>query len=293
MENPFSSTHFTESADLELVQASLKGNKKALEMLILRHQPFIYNVALKMTMRPPDAEDITQEVLIKAITNLSQYQGKSAFRTWLYRIVFNHILNMKKRVTEETFSSFEGYGYFLDSIPDQDLTEEEALALKDAVEEVKISCMSGMLLCLSREQRLVYILGEIFKINHILAGELLEMSPDNFRQKLSRARKDLYNFMNNKCGLVNRSNPCRCPKKTKGLIQAGAVDPQHLRFNVYYVQRVQDLVPERSEKMLHVYEEQYARLYGEHPFQVSAKSHRIVQDILNNKIIQEIFELQE
>ena len=70
MENPFAATHYSDQSDLELVQASLKGNKQSLESLILRHQPFIYNVSLKMTMSPQEAEDITQEVLLKVITSL-------------------------------------------------------------------------------------------------------------------------------------------------------------------------------------------------------------------------------
>jgi RNA polymerase sigma factor (sigma-70 family) len=291
MENPFSVTNYSEQADLELVQAGLNGNKQALEMLVLRHQPFIYNVALKMTMSAEDAADVTQEVLLKAITNLSKFEGRSAFRTWLYRIVFNHILNMKKLPREEMIASFEGYGAFLDAVPNLDLTGEEAVVMKETVEEVKFSCMSGMLLCLDRDQRLIYILGEVFRIDHRLASDILEMSPDNFRQKLSRARRDLYNFMNNKCGLVNKGNPCRCPKKTKGLMQMGIVDPAHLQFNVQYVQRIHDLIPERAEKMLNTYDEHYQRLFAAHPFQISAKSARIVDDILNNETIKEIFEL--
>jgi len=291
MENPFSVTNYSEHTDLELVQASLSGSRQALETLILRHQPFIYNVALKMTTSPADAEDITQEVLLKAITNLSQFQGKSAFRTWLYRIVFNHILNMKKRNKEEMFTGFEGYGQFLDSVPNTELTQDEAVAMKETVEEVKFSCMSGMLLCLDREQRLIYILGEVFRIDHRLASEFLEISPDNFRQKLARARRDLYNFMNNKCGLVNKNNPCRCPKKTKGLVQMGIVDPGRLQFNAHYVQRIRDLVPERAEKMLDTYEEHYQRLFSEHPFAMSERSHRLVESILNNETIKEILEL--
>ena len=43
-------------------------------------------------------------------------------------------------------------------------------------------------------------------------------------------RRDLHNFMHDKCGLVNRANPCRCAKKTRGFMQAGYVDPEHLLF---------------------------------------------------------------
>jgi hypothetical protein len=148
-----------------------------------------------------------------------------------------------------------------------------------------------MLLCLSRDQRLIFILGEVFGIDHRLASDILEIGPDNFRQKLARARRDLYQFMNSKCGLVNKSNPCRCPKKTKALMQMGIVDPDHLRFNTHYVQRIEEVVPERAEKMLNTFEG-YQKLFGEHPFQMSAVSQRIVQDILNNDTIREIFHLE-
>lgn len=57
------------------------------------------------------------------------------------------------------------------------------------------ACSTGLLLCLDREQRLVYILGEIFGVSARVGAELLEISPENFRQKLSRARRDLYQFM--------------------------------------------------------------------------------------------------
>jgi hypothetical protein len=81
-----------------------------------------------------------------------------------------------------------------------------------------LSCTSGMLLCLDREQRLTFILGAIFGVSDTVAAEVLEITPDNFRQRLARARRDLRNFMNDKCGLVNQANPCRCAKKTRGFI---------------------------------------------------------------------------
>jgi RNA polymerase sigma factor (sigma-70 family) len=291
MDNPFSDIAYPDRTDAQLVQASLGGDKKSLEQLILRHQPFVYNVALKMLMNPADAQDATQEILLKAITSISQFQGRSAFRTWLYRIAFNHILNMKARPQEQMFASFEGFGDFLDAVPDSELTQEEALVMKTTVEEVKFSCMSGMLLCLSREQRLIYLLGEVFEIDNNLASEILEISPDNFRQKLARARRDLYNFMNNRCGLVNKANPCRCPKKTKGLVQMGIVNPQQLVFNVHYLQRIEEVVPERAERMLNTYEDVGRKLFREHPFQ-QAPSQRLVQDILDNDAIREIFDLR-
>jgi DNA-directed RNA polymerase specialized sigma24 family protein len=59
-----------------------------------------------MVFRPHDAEEVTQEVLVKVITKLSTFKGKSTFRTWLYRIAANHVLNMKRRWAETRTTTF-------------------------------------------------------------------------------------------------------------------------------------------------------------------------------------------
>ena len=100
MTNPFIEKNESSSTDKALVESAVKGDKYSLELLIKRHQAWIYNIALKMIWDPVDAEDITQEVLIKIITKLSSFRGDSCFRTWAYRIVANHVINMKKRKKE-------------------------------------------------------------------------------------------------------------------------------------------------------------------------------------------------
>ena len=94
------------------------GGAEALETLIRRHQSWIYNTVQRMVYLPQDAEDITQEILIKVLTKLSTFEGRSSFRTWLYRIVVNHVLNMKRTRIEELEWSFERYGAGLDGVPD-------------------------------------------------------------------------------------------------------------------------------------------------------------------------------
>lgn len=185
----------------KLVKETLAGSKTALEKLIQVHYSFIYNVAFKFTFDHFDAEDLTQEVIIKVITNLSQFNHQSQFTTWLYRIVFNHFLNTKRKKMETIIFSFTDYGETLNNIPDMRLTGDEEYELREMIEDAKIGCMNGMLLCLTREQRLVYILGEIFDVDSSTGSNLLNISPDNFRQILSRSRKSLYLFMNKTCGL--------------------------------------------------------------------------------------------
>jgi len=289
MNNPFQ-TVYNDQQDVELIALAKEGSKSALEMLVKKHQHFIYNVALKMTLSPFDAEDVTQEVLIKMITHLSQFKGESNFRTWLYRITFNHFLKMKKMWLEDYITTFDNYGKELDSMQDQTLTETEQAELKEYVEDAKIGCMSGMLLCLDREQRLVYVLGEIFGIDHQIGSEILNISKDNFRQRLSRARRDLHQFMNQKCGLVNKNNPCRCDKKTKSFIAAGWVDAQKLKFNTDYVRKIQDVAPEKSADLCETLDIAYADLFKEQPFQEKLHIEKLMKSVLEDEKIKRIFE---
>ena len=71
----FFSNNYTDYEDDTLVDLSVKGDKKALQVLIVRHQMFVYNLALKMVGNVQDAEDLTQEVFIKIITSLSKFKG--------------------------------------------------------------------------------------------------------------------------------------------------------------------------------------------------------------------------
>src|ERR1700749_677947 len=124
MDNPFQ-LNYTDQVDTDLVKLAVSGDKKALQNLIIRHQGFIYNLALKMTKSVEDAEDLTQEVFIKAIKALSKFEGKSKFRTWLYRITVNHFLNAKKSKFESMTIDFETYFNSIDKVPMEELTTIE------------------------------------------------------------------------------------------------------------------------------------------------------------------------
>lgn len=231
MENPFLKEYHSDRTDQQLVSAASNGDKLALEELILKHQPYIYNIAWKFVRNPNDAKDLTQEATIRILTNLSSFESRSTFRTWAYRIVMNHFLMAKRKPIEDTFDNFDTMAQGLEMTPDNPLTPMEQKEKEVYIREMNYSCMSGMLLCLTREQRLVFILGEMFNADHTIGSEILEISRDNFRQRLSRARKDIYNFMNNKCGLVNKANPCRCHKKVTFAMDNKIIDSKNLLFN--------------------------------------------------------------
>lgn len=268
MFNPFKESAGCDLTDAALVEQVKNGNRVALEKLVLRHQAWIYNIAVRMVFQSHDAEEVTQEVLVKVITKLDTFKGESNFRTWLYRIAANHVLNMKRRSAETLSLTFAKFGDAIERTPDLDLPDPKTVPVEVPllVEEAKIGCTTGMLLCLDRKQRLIFTLGEILGASDTVGGEVLEMSADNFRQCLARARRDLYSFMNNQCGLVNKNNPCRCPKKTKGFIERGHVDPHHLQFVPQQVARVKDAAAATARQIEDTVAGQYAAIYRDHPF---------------------------
>lgn len=257
--------------DLRLIKEALEGNKASLEKLIKVHQDFIYNVAFRLYLTPDDALDATQEVLIKVITHLKTFNGQSKFRTWLYRIVVNHFLNEPKRKYEElSLRQFESFS-----------NDDVSQVGEQETEEVRIMCSFAMLMCLNREQRLIYIIGEIFSADHNMGAALFDISPANYRVKLHRAKTDLLNYVSNRCGLVNPDNSCRCPKKTRQLIREGLVDKDKLIFNRHFTEKIADIISESREMVSDDVQLKMKELFVDSPYQV-----RDELDALLTKIVE-------
>jgi RNA polymerase sigma factor (sigma-70 family) len=194
--NPFTENTAAEIDDRALAAKAVAGSRKSLEELLHRHQPWIYNIAYRMVFDADDAEDIMQEVLIKIITRLSTYNpDKGTFRTWLYRITANHVISLNRSKRENLVASITNadLSYRLESIPDNRKDSSPNYAF--AVEEAKSCCLSSLILSLDRRERLAFILGSIFGVNDSVGSRILEISKTNFRTILSRARKNLYSFL--------------------------------------------------------------------------------------------------
>jgi len=214
-----------------LVKKACLGDKYALELVIANIQDLVYNLSLKMLLFPEDAKDATQEILIKVVTHLSTFKHESKFKTWVYRVATNYLLTIKSIKSKEPVISFEEYATLIDTGQSDTFsyTNNEGL-LSLLEEEVKISCIHGLLLCLNKTLRIVYILGEILELNSLEGAEILDITPENFRKQLSRSRVKIRNFLNSKCGITNPKNSCRCTKKIDFLISEKKINPNNLQF---------------------------------------------------------------
>jgi RNA polymerase sigma factor (sigma-70 family) len=285
MQNPFADQYDGDSADRELVALALKGDGDALNELCRRHQGFIYGIAVRMVWDPRDAEDATQEILIKIVTGLSSFRGDSAFRTWAYRIAINHVLNWRRGRVEKVVTGFDFFSKKIDALPDLELSSEfgDEAERRILTAETRGACLMGMLLCLDREQRLTFVLGEIFGISDGLGSEILGITRQNYRQRLGRSRQQLYAFMRGKCGLASPANPCRCARKTRGAIRAGIVDPKTMKFVPAQVAMVKQVAGEHSGNLAHVVKAGYAHLYRGQGIKEPADLAARLREILANQ----------
>lgn len=205
----------------KLANSAQAGDRKALENLVRAVQDRVYHLAMRMLVDPDDARDATQEILILAITKLSTFRGDSAFSTWVYRVAANYLLNARKKAARERQLTFDDFAADLEDglVADPPRAPDDAVMLN----ELRISCTMAMLLCLDIEQRLAYVLGDILELDHAEASSVLGINAAAYRQRLSRARRQVVAFTSRHCGLASDEAKCRCPRRLPAAKASGRI----------------------------------------------------------------------
>lgn len=212
----------------DLARLAIDGDQGALDLVVRELQGDVYGIALRMLWNKEDAEDATQEILVRVVTRLSQFDFRSRLRTWAYRVAVNYILDVKKSATERLQMNFQALGDSLVEGLSADGPSDTEQSL--LIEEVKIGCSMAMLQCLDRPHRLAYVLGDIMEVPGPEAAEALEISPELFRKRLQHARAAVLSFTKAHCGLVSETAPCSCNRQVAGAVRSGRIDTHHLAF---------------------------------------------------------------
>ena len=212
----------------EVAQRAVTGDRQALEALVRAVQPDIYALALRMLWNREDAEDATQEILVRVVTQLSSFSFRSRLKTWVYRVAVNHLLDRKRSAVERMELNFVRLSEDLaEGLASDGPGENERSML---IEEVKIGCTLAMLQCLDRPHRLAYILGEILDLPGAEAAEALGVDPSVLRKRLERARNAIHAFTRSYCGLVSDDAACRCNRRVAAAVRLGRAHPDALEF---------------------------------------------------------------
>ena len=181
----------TDLKEKELIQNAKQGDLHAFEELILKHEKIVYNVALRMMNHSEDAKDISQEVFLKAYKHIVNFDERSAFSTWLYRITTNTCIDeMRKRKGKQSYSLEEELenedGSMQRQIADEGDTPEESILREEQKSEI-IQALDN----LSEEHKAAVVLRDVKGLSYEEISEILELSLGTVKSRISRARNQL------------------------------------------------------------------------------------------------------
>ena len=208
-----------------MIERAVAGDAGALEALLGSVQDMVFNLSLRMLGVTPDAEDAAQEILVKVMTRLGSFRGESSLETWVFRIAVNHLKSYRKGMFSKRPLSFESYGEDIASGRERDVPDLTGGVDRALLErELKLSCSNVMLQCLDPESRCIYILGTMFRLDSRVAADILQITPEAYRQRLSRVRKKMADFLSRYCGLSGTGS-CACGRRVDYAIQTHRIDP--------------------------------------------------------------------
>lgn len=170
-----------ESSDEELVALALAGQEEVFAIIYERYYYRAYRLAYGMTGRHEDAEDLTQEVFIRSFQRLGQFEGRSKFSTWFYRLTVNHCLNHRGARRDE----FQMETEEVEPPVSGSLGQMERLLLQKQVQ----AQIYRALFSLKPKYRIIVILKDIEGLSYKEIAEQVGCSTGTLGTRLKRARK--------------------------------------------------------------------------------------------------------
>lgn len=176
--------------ELQIIQRICEGETNLFSIFLHRYSNAVYSLVARIVSSRENAEELTQDVFLKAFKKLNTFQGKSSFVTWLYRIAYNTAISSTRKTRQEILYIDEA---IIDKVPDEDVN---LLFEKDENEDL-LNKLQLVLKKLNAEETMLITLyyTKSKKVNDIAA--IMNLSVDNVKIKLYRVRKKLYLLMNN------------------------------------------------------------------------------------------------
>jgi RNA polymerase sigma-70 factor, ECF subfamily len=176
-------------AEGELVRLAQAGDVDAYGELMRRYQGRIYGLVYNMTGNAQDAEDLVQEVFVKAFSAIKRFKQKSSFYTWLHRSAVNRTINyLKKRKRREALSLNE-----IDPAVGVDPVYLDTVARSSPFSDVSLNelqkKLNTALQVLSDKHRAVVVLHDIQGVKHDEIARMLGCSAGTVRSRLFYARQ--------------------------------------------------------------------------------------------------------
>lgn len=179
----------TKAEEKAIIERVISGETDAFEALVLEYQTVVYNLALRMTANPADAEDCAQEAFVKAYRSLASFRGDASFSSWLYRLTTNTCLDLlrsRKRRGEVSLTDDSDETAAELDIPDEADTPETAAVRKETRETVR-----GALSKLPPDFRAILLLRELGGLSYEEIGQQMNLEAGTVKSRIFRARRKL------------------------------------------------------------------------------------------------------
>jgi RNA polymerase sigma-70 factor (ECF subfamily) len=177
--------------DRILVARSQRGDTTAYEELVRRHQRRVYGLVYNMTGNKEDAEDLVQDVFVRAYQSLGRFRGTSSFYTWIYRIAVNRAINFLKRRGRRATLSLDDMEGGIERDPAYVALSARESPVRDASLSELQGRLNKALLTLSEKHRTVVVLHDIQGMPHDEIARMLGCSAGTVRSRLFYARQQL------------------------------------------------------------------------------------------------------
>jgi RNA polymerase sigma-70 factor (ECF subfamily) len=178
-----------DESDGAAVARARAGEEEGFRVLVERHSRSVFHLAYRMTGNEHDAEEIVQETFLRAYRRLSQFQSRSSFSTWIYRIATNCSLDlMRSRRGPETATLAGGSepGDVIERLPAEDPTPER-LAFSSEVQQQVAAALNE----LSALERAVFVLRHFEGKSIEEIAQVVDRQADATKQSLFRAVQKL------------------------------------------------------------------------------------------------------
>jgi RNA polymerase sigma-70 factor (ECF subfamily) len=172
--------------DTALVERARQGSRDAFEDLVKRYERKVFHLAYGFVQDRAAADDLAQEVFIKAYFALPKFQAKSEFGTWLYRIAVNHVKDHLRKAARKKEVSLEEIGD-LPFVGVDEVREREDMRAQDERKKVIFRVLQG----LPEKYRTILTLRDVQGLSYEEVAGMLAISRGTVDSRLHRARKML------------------------------------------------------------------------------------------------------
>jgi RNA polymerase sigma-70 factor (ECF subfamily) len=166
------------------IEQTLEGNVNAFAFLVEKYKHMVFTLTIRIVKNREEAEEVSQDVFVKAFRNLENFKGDSKFSTWIYKIAYYASLDVIKRNKRQIKSEN------IETVYEGDLGNVQD-ALKYLHDKERKKIINEALLKLNEEERIVLTLFYFEELSIKEISKVVNLSEDNIKIKLFRSRKKL------------------------------------------------------------------------------------------------------